>query len=345
MQLNRLPHSELRVSALGLGTMTFGEQNSAAEAFEQMDRAHGAGINLLDAAEMYPVPPRPETQGATETIIGDYLRQRGNRHQWVVATKVAAPGGPCDYLRPDMALDRRNLFAACDASLSRLGIECIDLYQVHWPHRRTNFFGQLGYEASDKESMTPILETLSALDDLVRAGKVRHIGLSNETPWGAMQYLHLADKHDLPRAVSIQNPYNLLNRSFEVGLAEIAQREPLPLLAYSPMAFGVLSGKYAGGTRPEGARLTRFERFKRYAGPAADAAVEDFLALANRFGLSPAQLALAFVRTRPFCASTLIGATTLAQLEQNLASVDLAWNDELEQALQALGDTHRYPCP
>lgn len=345
MQRNRLPHSELSVSALGLGTMTFGEQNTPQEAFEQMDRAHAAGVNFLDAAEMYPVPPRPETQGSTETIIGDYLRQRGNRHQWVIATKVAAPGGPCDGLRPDMALDRRNLFAACDASLSRLGVECIDLYQIHWPHRHTNFFGQLGYEAPERESLTPILETLTALEDLVRAGKIRHIGISNETPWGAMQYLHLADKHDLPRAVSIQNPYNLLNRSFEVGLAEIAHRESLPLLAYSPLAFGTLSGKYANDQRPPEARLTRFERFKRYTGPQADAAINDFLKLAQEANLSPAQLALAFVRCRPFTASTLIGATTLAQLEENLASVDLAWSTELEGALQALGEQHRYPCP
>ncbi len=345
MQMNRLPHSDLTVSALGLGTMTFGEQNTPQEAFDQIDRAHGAGINLLDAAEMYPVPPRPETQGLTEAIIGDYLSLRGNRNQWVIATKVAAPGGPCDGLRPNMALDRRNLFAACDASLSRLGVECIDLYQIHWPHRHTNFFGQLGYEAAERETITPILETLTALDDLVRAGKIRHFGLSNETPWGAMQYLHLSDKHGLPRPITIQNPYNLLNRSFEVGLAEIAHREALPLLAYSPMAFGVLSGKYAGGARPEGARLTRFERFKRYTGPRADAAIDDFLALAQQANLSPAQLALAFVRTRPFTASTLIGATTLNQLEENLASVDVAWSDELETALQALGERHRYPCP
>ncbi|MBY6187123.1 NADP(H)-dependent aldo-keto reductase [Marinobacter hydrocarbonoclasticus] len=345
MKQNRLPNSELSVSALGLGTMTFGEQNSAQDAFEQMDLAHSAGINFLDAAEMYPVPPRPETQGATESIIGDYLRRRGTRHQWVVATKVAAPGGPVDGLRPDMALDRRNLFAACDASLSRLGIDCIDLYQVHWPHRNTNFFGQLGYQTEQAESATPILDTLSALNDLVQAGKIRYVGISNETPWGAMQYLHLADKHDLPRAVSIQNPYNLLNRSFEVGMAEVAHRAPLPLLAYSPMAFGTLSGKYREGRRPEGARLTRFERFKRYTGPAADAAIDDLLTIASAFGLSPAQLALAFVRTRPFTASTLIGATTLTQLEQNLASVELAWSDELEAALQAHGETHRYPCP
>ncbi|MBY5992984.1 NADP(H)-dependent aldo-keto reductase [Ferrimonas balearica] len=345
MKYRPLPHSQLEISELGLGTMTFGEQNSAQEAFDQMDRARAAGVNLLDAAEMYPVPPRPETQGDTESIIGHYLKQRGNRHQWVIATKVAAPGGPCDYLRPQMALDRRNIQAACDASLTRLGIDCIDLYQVHWPHRHTNFFGNLAYQPDEAESRTPILETLSALAELVQAGKVRHIGVSNETPWGVMQYLHLADKHDLPRIVAIQNPYSLLNRSFEVGLAEIAHRQGVELLAYSPLAFGTLSGKYAGGARPPGTRLSLFERFKRYSGPAAEAAIDDFLTLARDHGLSPAQLALAFVRSRPFTASTLVGATTLTQLEENLASVDLAWSDELEAALQALGERHRYPCP
>lgn len=266
MDYTRLPHSSLDVSKICLGTMTWGEQNTQAQAFEQLDYAIGQGINFIDTAEMYPVPPKAETQGETERILGNYLKARGKRDDLIIATKVAAPGGKSDYIRQNMALDWRNIHQAVNDSLERLQIETIDLYQLHWPDRNTNFFGELFYEQQDDEKLTPIIDTLEALADLIKAGKIRYIGVSNETPWGLMKYLQLAEKHGLPRIISVQNPYNLLNRSFEVGMAEIAHREELPLLAYSPLAFGALSGKYIGGQWPEGARLTLFKRFARYTG-------------------------------------------------------------------------------
>ena len=346
MEYYRLPHSTLNISALSLGTMTWGEQNTPAEAFSQLDCAIARGINFIDTAEMYPVPPRPETQGETENILGQYLKKSGNRDKLVIASKVSAPGGRSDYIRPNMALDWRNLQLAVDASLSRLGVDCIDLYQIHWPHRNTNFFGQLGYEQQETESQTPIFDTLEALAELQRLGKIRYIGVSNETPWGLMKYLQLAEKHGLPRIVSVQNPYNLLNRSFEVGMAEIAHREDLPLLAYSPLAFGTLSGKYLNNQWPEHARLTLFKRFVRYNGSeAALAATRAYCELADEFGLSPAQMALAYVQSRPFVASTLIGATTIEQLEENISSANLILNQQLLSRIEALGEHYRLPCP
>lgn len=244
MDYTRLPHSSLDVSKICLGTMTWGEQNTQAEAFEQLDYAIGQGINFIDTAEMYPVPPKAETQGETERILGNYLKARGKRDDLIIATKVAAPGGKSDYIRQNMALDWRNIHQAVNDSLERLQVETIDLYQLHWPDRNTNFFGELFYQEQDDEKLTPIVETLEALADLIKAGKIRYIGVSNETPWGLMKYLQLAEKHGLPRIISVQNPYNLLNRSFEVGMAEIAHREELPLLAYSPLAFGALIKKH-----------------------------------------------------------------------------------------------------
>ncbi|QSX40007.1 NADP(H)-dependent aldo-keto reductase [Shewanella cyperi] len=346
MEYRRIPHSSLEVSTLCLGTMTWGEQNTQAEAFAQMDYAIGRGINFIDAAEMYPVPPRPETQGETERIIGNYLKARGNRDELIIATKIAAPGGKSDYIRPNMALDWNNIHAAVDASLERLGVETIDLYQLHWPDRHTNFFGELMFNADDHEQQTPIIETLEALAEVIRAGKVRYIGVSNETPWGLMKYLHLADKHGLPRIVSVQNPYNLLNRSFEVGMSEISHREELPLLAYSPLAFGMLSGKYRGGRWPEGARLTLFKRFARYnSTEMALKATDAYVALAEEHGLSPAQMALAFVSSRRFVGSNIIGATTLEQLEENIDSHLMTLSDEVLAAIDALGQIYRLPCP
>ncbi|QSX29262.1 NADP(H)-dependent aldo-keto reductase [Shewanella cyperi] len=346
MEYRRIPHSSLEVSTLCLGTMTWGEQNTQAEAFAQMDYAIGRGINFIDAAEMYPVPPRPETQGETERIIGNYLKARGNRDELIIATKIAAPGDKSDYIRPNMALDWNNIHAAVDASLERLGVETIDLYQLHWPDRHTNFFGELMFNADDHEQQTPIIETLEALAEVIRAGKVRYIGVSNETPWGLMKYLHLADKHGLPRIVSVQNPYNLLNRSFEVGMSEISHREELPLLAYSPLAFGMLSGKYRGGRWPEGARLTLFKRFARYnSSEMALKATDAYVALAEEHGLSPAQMALAFVSSRRFVGSNIIGATTLEQLEENIDSHLMTLSDEVLAAIDALGQIYRLPCP
>lgn len=250
MHYHRIPHSSLEVSALGLGTMTFGEQNSEAEAHLQLDYAVNQGINLIDVAEMYPVPPRPETQGLTETYVGNWLHKRGNREKLVIASKVSGPSRNSDSgIRPDQCLDRKNIRAALDASLKRLQTDYLDLYQVHWPQRATNCFGKLGYTWTENKPAVTLLETLEALTELQRAGKIRYIGVSNETAWGVMRYLNLAEKHDLPRIVTIQNPYSLLNRSFEVGLAEVSQYEGVELLAYSCLAFGTLTGKYLNGAR------------------------------------------------------------------------------------------------
>jgi aryl-alcohol dehydrogenase-like predicted oxidoreductase len=346
MQYHRIPHSSLEVSVLGLGTMTFGEQNSEADAHAQLDHALAAGINLIDTAEMYPVPPRPETQGLTEQYIGSWIKARGNREKIVLATKVSGPVRGNDHsIRPQQALDRKNIRAALDASLTRLNTDYIDLYQLHWPQRTSNYFGQLNYHYTDEKATLPLLETLEALTEQVRAGKIRYIGVSNETPWGVMRYLQLAEKHELPRIVSIQNPYSLLNRSFEVGLAEISQHEGVELLAYSCLAFGTLSGKYLNGAKPAGARNTLYSRFVRYSSPQSQLAVADYVALAKRHGLDPSQMALAFVRQQPFVASTLLGATTLAQLKTNIGSLDLVLSAEVLQALEEIHHRFTIPAP
>ncbi|MHA3595284.1 NADP(H)-dependent aldo-keto reductase [Yersinia enterocolitica] len=346
MQYHRIPHSSLEVSLLGLGTMTFGEQNSEADAHAQLDYAVAAGINLIDTAEMYPVPPKPETQGLTEQYIGSWIKARGSRDKIILASKVSGPSRGNDKpIRPNMALDRKNIRVALDASLKRLNTDYLDIYQLHWPQRETNCFGKLNYRYSEQAAVVTLLETLEALNEQVRAGKIRYIGVSNETPWGVMRYLQLAEKHDLPRIVSIQNPYSLLNRSFEVGLAEISQHEGVELLAYSSLAFGTLSGKYLNGAQPAGARNTLFSRFTRYTGPQAQLATAEYVALAKRHGLDPAQMALAFVRQQPFVASTLLGATTLEQLKSNIDSQDVVLSQEVLNALEEIHTRFTFPAP
>ncbi len=345
MEYRQLGRSDLQVSALCLGSMTWGEQNSEAEGFAQIDRAKACGINFLDTAEMYPVPPRRDTYGATERIIGNYFKARGDRADWVLASKVAGPGNGIDYIRGgQLKHNRQHIVAALDDSLKRLQTDWIDLYQLHWPERSTNFFGQLGYRHQEQD-FTPLQETLEVLGEQVKAGKIRHIGLSNETAWGTMKYLQLADQLGLPRAVSIQNPYNLLNRSFEVGLAEVAMREQCGLLAYSPLAFGMLSGKYENGARPANARITLFSRFARYTNPQAIAACSRYVTLAREHGLDPAQMALAFVTRQPFVTSNIIGATSLEQLESNLGSLSLELSDELLDAIEAIHREQPNPAP
>lgn len=347
MQYRRLSNTGIEVSALCLGTMTFGEQNTEREAFEQLDMAVDAGVNFIDTAEMYSVPARAETMGSTERIIGRWLQQRGNRDKLVLASKVAGPGRDwMTHIRGGgNRLDRKNILAAIDDSLQRLQTDVIDLYQLHWPDRQTNYFGQLGYQHHADPDETPLLESLQALGDLVTAGKIRCIGVSNETPWGLMRYLSLAEQHDLPRMVSVQNPYSLLNRTFEVGLAEVAHREDLGLLAYSPLGFGVLSGKYLDGRQPTGARLTLFPEYDRYSNPQAQKATRDYVRLARDYDLEPAQMALAFVTARPFLYSNIIGATTREQLESNLASADLQLDSELLEEIEAIHRRHPNPSP
>jgi aryl-alcohol dehydrogenase-like predicted oxidoreductase len=341
-----LGDSNLKVSVLSLGTMTFGEQNTESEAHNQLDRAIEAGINFIDTAEMYPVPPRAETQGETERLIGNWLAKHRQRDRLVIATKVAGPADWLNYLRNgNPHLDKANIEAALDQSLLRLKTDYIDIYQLHWPERKTNYFGVLGYQHPQQEPAVSIQETLEVLKVLQQAGKIRHIGVSNETPWGLMRYLQIAEQKGLPRSVSIQNPYNLLNRTFEIGLAEIAHRESCGLLAYSPLAFGVLSGKYLQGQKPAKARLTLYQRFNRYSSPEAQWAIEAYVSLAQAHGLEPAQMALAFVTQRPFVTSTILGATNMKQLEQNLDSVRLNLSNEILNGIEEIHQKQPNPGP
>lgn len=345
MQYCGIAHTDLKVSRICLGTMTWGEQNSEAEAHDQLDYALEQGINFIDAAEMYPVPPRAETQGLTEQYIGNWFKQRGNREKIVLASKVTGRSQNLSYLREGtVCLDRRNIVQALDASLKRLQTDYIDLYQVHWPDRETNFFGSLGYVPNEAPSI-PIQNTLEILAEQVNAGKIRYLGVSNETPWGLMHYLHLADKYQLPRVVTIQNPYNLLNRTFEIGLAEIAHREKVGLMAYSPLAFGVLTGKYLDGARPPKARLTQFDRFTRYLTPEAEQPVKAYVNLAKQHGLQPAQLALAYVNSRSFLTANIIGATSQEQLAQDVSSIDIKLSDQVLETIEEIHRQQPNPCP
>ena len=345
MQRRPLGKTDMQVSRLCLGTMTFGEQNTEAEAHEQLDRAIAADINFIDAAEMYPVPPKPETQGRTEAYIGSWLQKRGKRDDLIIASKAAGARRGMEHLRGGPRHTREQIHQALDASLKRLQTDYLDLYQLHWPDRHVNCFGQLGYLPGDDSDATPLEETLSALKDAVDAGKIRAIGLSNDTPWGVMRCLHLADTQGLPRVASVQNPYNLLNRSFEVGLSEIAHREDVGLLAYSPLAFGVLSGKYLDGQKPAKGRLTLFERFSRYTSELAEEATRAYVDIAREHGLDPAQMALAYVTSRPFVTSNIIGATTLEQLDANIASDSLELSDDVLDAIEAVHRRISNPCP
>ncbi len=320
MQYRRLGDSDLQVSAVCLGTMTFGEQTGEAEAHAQLDLAFGAGVNFLDTAELYPVPPRAETYGRTESIVGRWLARQA-RDRVILATKVAGPARSLGWIRGGpSALDAANIRAAVEGSLTRLRTDYIDLYQLHWPARNTPMFGQYRFDAGKEREATPLREQLEALATLVREGKVRHVGLSNEHPWGVMECLRLAREHGLPRVVSVQNAYSLLNRTFELSLAEVAFRENVSLLAYSPLAFGHLSAKYQADPIAAG-RITRFPAFgQRYTKPNVAPAVAAYAEVAHRHGLTPVQLALGFVAQSPYVTSTLLGATSLAQLQEDLAA-------------------------
>jgi hypothetical protein len=348
MDYRRLGRTDLSVSAIALGTMTWGQQNTEAEGHGQLDFALDRGVNLIDTAEMYSIPPRAETQGSTERIIGSWLAARKNRDRVILATKVS---GRSDwtYLRggEPTRLDGENIRYAVEGSLSRLRTDYIDLYQLHWPDRPVPLFGAGGtvFRPPGEAPEVPIEETLEALDGLVKAGKVRHVGLSNETAWGVMRFLRGAELGHGPRVVSIQNAYNLVNRTFEIGLAEVAMREDVGLLAYSPLAQGYLTGKYQNGARPPGARTTLFERGQRYEKPGAAQAIDAYLALAKEAGLDPAQMAIAFVTSRPFVTSNIIGATTLEQLRTDLDSIDVAITPELEARIDAVHQLHSNPAP
>ena len=349
MELRPLGRTDLRVSALCLGTMTFGQQNSESEGHEQLDYALSRGINFFDTAEIYSIPPRPETQGSTERIIGSWLKSRGNRDKVILATKVAGRG-EATWLRKDRSppkLDRKNVLEAVEGSLRRLQTDYIDLYQLHWPDRSVPLFGAGGSawrEPSVREEVA-IEETLAVLAELVRAGKVRHVGLSNETPWGVARFLRAAEQGGGPRVVSIQNAYHLMNRTFEMGLAEFAWREQVGLLAYSPLAQGYLTGKYQKGARPAGARTTLFERGQRYETPGAAAVIDAYLALAKELRLDLAQLAIAFATSRRFVTSAIIGATTMAQLKTDIDAISVRITPEIEARIDAIHNVHTNPTP
>ncbi len=347
MEFRELGRTGTKVSAICLGTMTWGTQNSEAEGHEQLDCAVEHGVNFLDTAEMYPVPPTADTYGRTEEIIGNWMKARGNRESLVVATKVAGPGEHLSYIRDGKPrLDLPNIEAALEASLRRLQTDYVDLLQLHWPERRTNFFGRLGFsETAEAEDAVMIEETLVALDAVVRSGKVRHVGLSNETAWGVMRFLDLAAAGRGPRVVSVQNPYSFLNRSFEVGLAEGAIREDCGLLPYAPLGAGTLTGKYLNGRRPAGARLTLYPTNRRYQGPRAEAAIAAYVRLAEESGLDPAHMALAYVMSRRFVTATIIGATKMNQLRTNIAAAGVELSPDVFEAIEAIHAEHTYPCP
>ena len=346
MQFRPLGRTGLNVSLICLGTMTWGRQNTEAEAHEQLDYALSRGINFIDAAEMYPVPPGAETHGRTEQFIGTWLKQRKDRDRIVLATKAAARGRDFEWLRGGPLLNARHLNEAVDGSLKRLQTDYIDLYQLHWPDRRTNTFGQLGYRHDPSDSGgTPIDETLEALQGLIKSGKVRHVGVSNETPWGVMKYVGYAETKGLPRIASIQNPYNLLNRSFEIGNAEVSMREDVSMLAYSPLAMATLTGKYLNGAKPEGARLSLFTRFQRYTGAHAQPAIQAYVDLAKKHGIDPGHMALAFVNSRPFVTSNIIGATSMAQLKSNIDSLDVTLSEDVLNGIEEIYKRTGSPCP
>ncbi|MDN3516318.1 NADP(H)-dependent aldo-keto reductase [Aquisalimonas lutea] len=332
------------VSLICLGTMTWGEQNTEAQAHEQLSYAVDQGINFIDTAEMYPVPPKAETAGRTEEYIGTWLRNRPDRDRLVLASKIAGPG--LDHCRDGASRHTpEQLREAVDGSLRRLQTDYIDLYQLHWPARSANYFGRLGYRPKDDDILTPLEDTLEGLDKLIREGKIRWIGVSNETPWGVMKFLELAEARGWPRMQSIQNPYNLLNRTYEVGLAEVSHRERCGLLAYSPLGFGMLSGKYLNDQWPEGARLTLFSRFTRYLNEAGRAATAEYVKIAHKHGLDPAQMALAWVNSRAFVTSNIIGATSMEQLRSNIASADVALGEDVREEIEAIHDRMPNPCP
>lgn len=345
MQYRPLGRSGITVSAVALGTMTFGQQNTEAEGHAQLDYALSRGITLIDTAEMYSIPPKAETQGSTERIIGTWLKARGNRDKVVLATKVNGRS-QATWLRPGNApckLDRANIHHAIDQSLKRLQTDYVDLYQLHWPDRSVPLFGQPAGPAPADE--VPILETLEALDALVKAGKVRAIGLSNETAWGVHEFLRLSEANGLPRVASVQNAYHLLNRTYEHGLAEFAVRADVGLLAYSPLAQGYLTGKYQKGALPAGARTTLFNRAQRYQKPGVEEAIDAYLALAAEVGMTPVELAQAFVTSRWFVTSNIIGATSMEQLKACIDGAVRTLPKEVEAKIDALYQRIGSPTP
>jgi len=345
MNYTKLPGTTINVSNICLGTMTFGQQNSESEAHSQIDYAVENGINFIDTAEMYPVAAREKTYGETEKIIGAWFKKTGKRNEIVLASKVAGPNRGLPYIREDLRYNRETIMLSVEKSLARLQTDYIDLYQLHWPARKSNMFGQLGFTIQEDEWQDNFQEILETLRELITEGKVRAIGVSNETPWGIMRYVEESRKNNLPKISTVQNPYSLLNRSFEVGLAETVYRENIGLLAYSPLGFGTLSGKYLSGERLPESRLHLFPNFTRYNSEQSKHAIKLYADLARENDLHLVELALAFIRQQSFVTSTIIGATTLEQLKQNINTHSVILSDEILKSINTIQQIHPNPAP
>ena len=345
MNYKKLGNTDIDVSTICLGTMTWGEQNTQEEAFEQMDYALDQGVNFWDTAEIYAIPPKKNTYGKTEEFIGNWFEKTKKREKVVLASKVAGPG--LSWIRNGKSqYNKKNLHEAVNSSLARLKTDYIDLYQLHWPERKTNYFGKLGYEHKDDNDWNKFEDILFVLDELIKDGKIRYIGISNETAWGLTKFLEISKLKDLPKMMSVQNPYNLLNRSYEVGLAEISIREKSGLLAYSPLAFGFLSGKYRNGKLPEKSRMKLFgDLFPRYKTPNGASAIEKYYEISKKNGLDFSQMSLKFCEIQPFVTSVIIGATTMEQLKTNIESVNLELSNEIIKEINEVQTKYPNPCP
>ena len=349
MRYKKLGNTDLDVSVICLGTMTFGEQNSQKDGFDQMDYALERGVNFFDTAELYAVMPRKETYGKTEEIVGNWCKEKKNRDKVILASKIASKSDGLEWIREgseNLGFDKDNMNAAIDASLKRLKVDYIDLYQLHWPERKVPKFGQLDYKYDPSDNAwTTIEEVLYNLNELVKVGKIRYAGLSNETPWGMMKFLQIAKEKKLPRMVSIQNVYSLVNRVFDIGHSEVAIEERCGLLAYSPLAGGRLSGKYIGGKNPKDARYTLWpSRFSRHHTERGELAISQYVNIANKYDIDPSTFANAFVNDRPFVTSNIIGATCLSQLKENIDSVDLKLSEEMLLEIEEIHLSNPNPC-
>ncbi len=346
MKYKKLGNTGVDVSVICLGTMTYGMQNSEQEAHEQLDYAISQGVNFIDTAELYAVPASKETQGLTEEYIGSWIAKRGRRDDFILATKVTGPSPNLKYISPNLGFTKPRIKEALELSLKRLKTDYIDLYQFHWPERKTNYFGQLGYKHDpSSEEIDNFLESLETIDQLVKEGKIRYLGISNETPWGLFKYLTTSKEYNLPKVQSVQNPYSLLNRSYEVGMAEMSIREQVGLLAYSPLAFGLLSGKYHNGTAKPTDRINKFKSMSRFNGEITHKAAGEYLKVANDHGLDMAQMALSFINSRDFLTSNIIGATTMEQLRLNIASAYVHLSEEVIKDIENVHKQYSNPAP
>lgn len=345
MKYTTLPNTDIKISQICLGTMTFGQQNTEVDGHAQMDYAFENGINFFDTAEMYSVPAREETYGSTEKILGTWFKKTGKREEIVLASKIAGPNPNFSYMREKNDFSAKSISYALENSLKRLQTDYVDIYQLHWPERKTNFFGQRGFKVQEDAWEDNIHAVLETLDGLIKQGKINHIGLSNETPWGIMRFLEESKHHNLPRIKTIQNPYSLLNRTFEVGSAEVCIRENLGLLAYSPMAFGVLSGKFLSGESHPNSRLKLFPQMSRYNSDQCSEAARLYQEIAKKNGLTLTELALGFVRNQQFVTSTIIGATTMEQLIENIDTIKITLSDEIIKEIDAVQAIIPNPAP